>query len=148
MKRFLLLRLVIFVIAVALAGAGFAGYRIGYQRGTLAASNGNVTIAPFARGNDFHWERMPMDELHRGLDRNFRSGPRFGPGGFGMRFHDRGFGFFSPFRFLVQVAILGLIVWLVYKLLTGWRLSCTRATVESPRVEPVPPVESEPKANE
>jgi len=148
MKRFLLMLLVIFVITVALAGAGFAGYRIGYQQGTLAAPNDNVTIAPFARGNDFRWERMPMDEFRRGLDRKILPRPGFGPGGFGMRLHDRGFGFFSLFRFLVQVAILGLIVWLVYKLLTGWRLSFTRATVESPRVEPVPPVESEAKSNE
>jgi len=145
MRKFLLTLLVILVIAGALAGAGFAGYRFGYQRGMLATSNGDVPAAPFARGNDFHWEQMPMDEFHRGLNRDFQ--PRFGPGGFRMMDRRGGFGIFPLFGLLIQLAILGFFVWLVYKLLTGWRISFTRATVESPRAEPVQPVESEPKSD-
>ena len=146
MKRFLLTLFVIIVIAGALAGAGFAGYRLGYQQGVLAGSNGDVTIVPFARGNNFRWERMPMDEFHRGLNRDFHPGPGFGRG-FEMR-RGWGFGFFPSIGFLVQLVVLGFIVWLVYKLLTGWRLSFTRATPENPRVEPVQPVESGTKPTE
>jgi hypothetical protein len=146
MKRFLLALLVIFVIAGALAGAGFAGYRFGYQRGMLTASNVEITAAPFARGHDFHWDRMPMDRFGNDMPRNFR--PGFGPGRFRMMFPDRGFGFFSPIRVLIQVAFLGFIVWLMYKLLTGWRISLTRTTSESPRVEPASPVKSASKTDE
>jgi hypothetical protein len=61
----------------------------------------------------------------------------------------RGFGFlFSPIRLLIQLAFLGLIVWLGYKLLTGWRFSLTRPAVESPRSEPAQPVEAEVKNDE
>jgi len=149
MKRFLLTLLAIVVIAGVLAGVGFAAYRFGYRQGVVATSNDEVIIRPFERGNDFNWERMPMHRFRDEMPRNFGAGPGFGPGGFGMRMYDRGFGFFSLFRFLVQAAILGLIVWLVYKLLTGWRLSFTRAAVERPLVEPTPPieVESEPKSD-
>lgn len=146
MKRFLLTLLALIVIVGVLAGVGFAGYRYGFQQGALAASKGDTVIPPFARGDDFHWKRMPIPEFGEGLNRNFH--PGFGPGGFGMRPRGLGFGFFSPIRILVQLAVLGFVVWLVYKLLTGWRLTFTRATPESPRVEPVQSVESETKPTE
>jgi hypothetical protein len=57
-----------------------------------------------------------------------------------------GFGFFAPLRFLVHIAIWGLIILLVYLLFTrsGLRLSVTREPVQSapanvePRPEPKP----------
>ena len=143
MKRFLLTLLAIVVIAGVLAGVGFAGYRFGYRQGALATSNDEVIIRPFERGRDFNWHRMPMHSFGDEMQRNFRPGPGFGPGGIGMRMYDRGFGFFSAFRLLVQVAILGFIAWLAYKLLTGWQLSFTRSAAERPRVEPAPPIEVE-----
>jgi hypothetical protein len=142
MKRFLLASLTIIVIAVVLAGVGFAGYRYGFQQGALAASNNGDTLPPFARGNDFGWNRMPMHEFGWSM----RPGFQHGFGDFRMMGRGGGFGIFPLFGLLIQLAILGFIVWLIYKLLTGWRISFTRATVESPRVEPAQPVESEPKS--
>ena len=133
MKRFLLTLLAVVLIAGVLVGAGFAGYRYGYQQGVLATSNGDMPLAPFARGDDFNWRRMPMHEFGEGLNRPFRPGLGFGRG-IEIR-RGWGFVFFPSIGFLVQLAVLGFIVWLVYKLLTGWRLSLTRATPESPRVE-------------
>lgn len=142
MKRFVLTMLAIIVITGVLAGVGFAGYRFGFQQGALAASNGDTVVPPFARGDDFHWKRMPMPEFGGGMR------PGFHPG-FGMMGRRGGFGIFPLFGLLIQLAILGFIVWLVYKLLTGWRISLTpRSVPESPRVEPAQPVESESKDNE
>jgi len=121
MKKFLLGLLVFVVIVGALAGSGFVGYRIGLRQGVAIAANGNAKNPPVARGNDFGFNRIP----------NFRNGimpglrPGFGPRGFGMMPFGRGFGLFFGLRFLMQVAILGFIVWLIYKLMTGWRLSFT-----------------------
>lgn len=143
MKRFFLTLLTILVIAGALAGVGFAGYRYGFQQGAVGTSNGEITVMPFARGNDFGWNRMPMHDFGQGMPRNFERGR--GPGNFGMMPRGGGFGFFPFFGLLVQLAILGFIVWLVYKLFTGWRVTLTRTTPESPRAEPVQPVESESK---
>lgn len=144
MKRFLLTLLAIVGIAGVLAGVGFAGYRFGYQQAGLTTANDEVIIRPSERGNDFNWYRMPMHRFGEGMNREFR----FGPGGVRMMFPGRGFGFFLVFRFLVQVAILGFIAWLAYKLLTGWRISFTRAVAQSPKVEPVQPVEVEPDSDE
>jgi len=145
MKRILLTLLALVVFAGVLAGAGFAGYRIGYQQGVQAASDSNTTVLPFGRGNDRNFRRMPMPYFGQDMPR-FQRG--FGPGGWRMMPFGRGFGFFSPIRLLIQLAFLGLIVWLVYKLLTGWRFSLTRPAVESPRVEPAQPVESEARKDE
>lgn len=148
MRKFLLTLFAIVLTAGVLAGVGFVGYRFGYRQGALvtSSSNGDTNTLPFTRGNDFEWKRMPMHNFGNSVDRGFH--PGFGPGGFRMVSHSRGFGFFSPIRFIVQLAVLGLVIWLAYKLLTGWRLSFTRATTESPRVVPAQPVESEAKSNE
>ena len=145
MKRFLLTILAIVLIAGVLAGAGFTGYRFGYRQGTLAASKGDTLVPPIARGEAFHWKRMPMEGFGPGMPHNFP--PRWRPGDFGMMHRGRGFWIFPLFGFLIQLAIVGFIVWLVFKLLTGWRFTLTRAAVESPKVEPSQPVESEPKSD-
>jgi hypothetical protein len=147
MKKVLLTLLALVVVVGVLAGAGFAGYRFGYRQGVQAASNTDTTVRPFTPGNDFNLRRMPMHEFGHGMNRFH---PGFGPGGFGMMpFGGRGFGFFfSPIRLLIQLAILGFIIWLAYKLLTGWRLSLTRTAVESPRVEMAQPAASESKNDE
>jgi hypothetical protein len=139
MKKVLLTLLALVVLVGVLAGAGFVGYRFGYRQGVQAASNTDTTVRPFAPGNDFNLRRMPMPEFGRGMNRFH---PGFGPRG-------RGFGFFfSPIRLLIQLAILGFVIWLAYKLLTGWRLSLTRTAVERPRVEPAQPAASESKNDE
>jgi hypothetical protein len=147
MRRFLLTLLAVLVILGGLAGAGFAGYRFGYQQGALAASDGEITIMPFRRGDDFGLNRMPMHEFGWGMRPGFQRG--FGEFGIMGRGRGWGFGIFPLFGLLVQLAILGFIVWLVYKLLTGWRLSLTpRSVPESSRVEPARPVESKSTTDE
>jgi hypothetical protein len=146
MKKVLLTLLALVVVVGVLAGAGFAGYRIGYRQGVLATTNADTTVRPFVPGNDLNLRRMPMHEFGQGMNRFH---PGFGPGGVRMMPFGRGFGFFfSPIRLLIQLAFLGFIIWLVYKLLTGWRLSLTRTAVESPRVEPAQPAASESKNDE
>jgi hypothetical protein len=143
MKKFLLTLLALVLIVGVLAGVAFLGYRLGYKQGalTIAAPNGSTNIRPFMHGDDFAWRKMPMHNF--GIDPHFGFHP-----GFGMMLPGRGFGFFSPILFVVQLAVLGFIIWLVYKLLTGWRLTLTRTTAESPRAEPVQPVKSETKDTE
>ena len=139
MRKFLLTLIGLIVVVGVIGGVWWFGYRVGYKQGALAAANDNPAAA-IPRGNDFDWERMPMHEFGNRAERGFQ--PGFGPGGFRMMPYGRGFGFFSPIRLILQLAVLGFVIWLIYKLLTGWRLSFTRATPEPPRVEPVQPVES------
>lgn len=142
MKRFLLALLALVLIIGVLAGVGFLGYRLGYKQGAAVAfSSDHPNVRPFLHGDEFLLKRLPL--YHFGIDphRGFRYG--FGPGDFGMMPYGRGFGFFPLIGHLVQLAFFGLIIWIVYKLLTGWRLSFTRTTTEGPRAEPVQPAESE-----
>jgi len=116
MKKVLLTLLAVIVIVGALAGVGFAGYRIGYNQG--ATSSGNTQFSGlFGHMNP---NLMPM----YGFDRDFGPGinsyhsPMMSRGGFGINF-------FSPFRFLWNIAVLALIIWFVYWLFTksGWRIT-------------------------
>jgi len=114
MKKVLLTLLALIVIFGALAGAGYAGYRIGYTQGATASGN----LPFFGRG-----ERMNPNLMPHNFDRGFGFGaqpyhsPMMGRGDFGIRF-------FSPFRILWNIAILALIIWFVYWLFTksGWRI--------------------------
>ena len=125
MKKVLLTLLAVIVILGALAGAGYAGYRIGYNQG--AGISGNVQF--FGRAERMNPHLMP------GLDRDFgfhmppyRS-PIMGRGIFG-------FTMFSPLRILWNIAVLALIIWFVYWLFTksGWRI--TRETNKESGVSP------------
>jgi hypothetical protein len=131
MKKVFLTLLAVVLVLGLFSAVGYTGYRFGYAQGVQTAANGD-TAQPGLR---------PFDEFGRrgipNLGDRFERG--FGPGGFPMR----GFGFFSPLRFLVQIAVLGLLVWFVYWLLTrsGWRLTRTVQTTEPPPQ----PVETEVK---
>ena len=125
MKKILLTLLGLIVAAAALAGAGFVGYRMGFNHSTVLGNQ----VPPASRFEHMNPGIMP----HNGEGFNRGPGREFGfehysmmrPGGF----HGRGFGFFSPFHFLWNAAILGLIIWFVYWLVTksGWQI--TRKTV-------------------
>jgi len=136
MKKVLLTLLGIIVVVGVLAGAGFAGYRIGYMRSATASADGTAFVprnAPMHNfDKNFNPQDMPMYNFGRGNDRGFNRG--FGPGGYEMM--DRGGhgGFFS----LIHLVILGFFIWLAYKLIknSGWKLALTRQAVESPKVEP------------
>ncbi|MCI0554234.1 MAG: hypothetical protein L0287_25070 [Anaerolineae bacterium] len=149
MKRLLLILLAAVLVIGVLAGAGYAGYRIGFRQGVRTSSNGDAS--PFAVRPDFNSERRPFP-LERGFDRGFDRG--FPHRGFQMTHSDRGrgFGFFAPFRFLGQLAIWGLIILLIYLLFarSGWRLTRTGQTVQStsPNVEPEPKPQEQGSKNE
>ena len=140
MKKVLLTLLGIIVVAGILAGAGFVGYRMGYNHGVLAVSNKTVQLPqqnkdfgfrgmPMMRGfgNDFGIHGMPMHNFGNGFERGF------GPGGFGMM--GRGRGGFGLFGSLLHLAVLALIIWVAYKLFkaSGWTL--TRQTVQNTNAE-------------
>jgi len=121
MKKVLLTLLAVIVIVGALAGAGFVGYRIGYNQG----ASGNVA---FAHMNPSF---MPMQRFDRDFGPGFNTYrmPMMGRGGFGITF-------LSPFRILWNIAILALIIWFVYWLFTksGWQI--TRNTNSGQDVAP------------
>lgn len=146
MKKVLLTLLVFIVVAGILAGAGFVGYRMGYNRGVLAVSNKTVQLPqqnqnfdphglPMMRGlgNDFGKRGTPMHNFGNGFEHGF------GPGGFGMMGRGRGgFGFFGS---LLHLALLALIIWVAYRLIktSGWTLTrqpAPVAKVETSEVEP------------
>src|SRR5215204_6349836 len=136
MKKVILTLLGIILVLGVLAGAGFVGYRFGYMQG--ATSDIESAALPALRDRGFDLQGMPMHNFGNNFERRFNNMPGHQDFGFMDRgMHGGGFGLFSPFHFIVQIAVLGLIIWLVYKLFTGngWKLSLTRQTVENPKVE-------------
>ena len=131
MKKVLLTLLGIVLVVGVLAGAGFAGYRIGYRRGATANNNGTAKVIP--QDKDFAPRGMPMHDFGNNFERGFNRG--FGPGDFGMMGRGRGFGFFSPFFLLARVVFWALIIWLVYKAIKGSGWTITRQTTENSKVE-------------
>ena len=154
------LGIVITLLALgALAGVGFAGYRIGFMQGSRITqavripnnNNNNNAVPPFAnRSNRFNQNNML--QFHPGMnDRNF--GPGFGINRFPMMRMGRGFGFFSPFQFIWRVVIFGLIIWFFYWLFakSGLQVSFNRQPAETPKVVEVeasaPPKEKNDKSD-
>lgn len=130
MKKVLLTLLAVVVIVGALAGVGFAGYRMGYAQGAVASGD-TAFVSPFWHMNP---SLMPMHRFDRDFGFGFNSrSPMMGRGGFG-------FGFLWPFRILWNVAVLALVVWFVYWAFTrsGWRI-----TRQSGRETEVPPANPE-----
>jgi hypothetical protein len=121
MKKFLLTLFVIIVVAGVLGAVGFAGYRYGYSQGVSGTSNDNVIVRPFGRGDDFGWNRMPMHNFNNGMRPGYHQV-------FGMRggMMPYGGGLLAPLFFLARVAVYAFLIWVVYKLLTGWRISFTQ----------------------
>jgi len=121
MKKVLLTLLAVIVILGALAGAGFAGYRIGYNHGAVASGNAPA----LGRFQQMDPHEMPMQRF--GNDFGSRShefrAPMMGRGGFGS---------FSPFHFVWNIVVLGLVIWFIYWLFTksGWQISRKAETTE------------------
>ncbi len=139
MRRIVLSLLAVVVIIVLFAAVGYAGYRYGYAQGAQDApftANGDDIPRPGLRPfDDFGPRGIP--DRNFGFDREFQRGFRMR--GFPMM----GFGFFSLFRVLVQIAVLGLIVWFAYWLFTRSGYQITR-TVQT-TTPPPPPTEPEAK---
>lgn len=125
MKKFLLTFLAVVVILGAIAGIGFAGYRIGYVQG--AAAEGNAPF--FMRPNHMNPNAMPGFRRDFGPWRTPYHAPMMGPGLFG-------FSLFTPLRLLWNIAVLALIGGLLYWLFTqsGWRI--TRQTSNEAEAPP------------
>lgn len=113
MKKVLLTLLAVIVIVGALAGAGYAGYRIGYNQGATASGN----LPFFDRAERMGPNFMPRFERDFGFRVQPYHSPMMGGGFFGINF-------FSPLRILWNLAIFALIVWFVLWLFTrsGWRI--------------------------
>ncbi|MBK9927590.1 MAG: hypothetical protein IPP66_20155 [Anaerolineales bacterium] len=129
MKKVLLTLLAVIVILGALGAAGFAGYRIGYMQG--ASTSGKLPATGFYHMNP---SQMPMHRFNDdfgGWNQQYRP-PMMGRGGFGM-----GMGFFSPFHFIWNIAVLGLVIWFVYWLFTksGWRITRTTTNTQTSDVK-------------
>jgi hypothetical protein len=153
----------LFVVAILAAG-GAALYRFGYTRGALAASSGE--------GFMFHgFDDMPFMDGHMGEgymfhdfnDMPFQGNRRGGlPQGFQGRFDtpDRGFfpravpfgrdlathSFYSPFTILLRVLFLGLMVWVLFKLVELFRGGKSWQLSFNSQVEPEPEPEVKPKS--
>jgi len=144
MKKVFLTLLAIVVAFGLLGGAGFVGYRIGVRQGLQANSNG---IAP--RMNRFpQFNQNGMSQFHQGMNnRNFNRG--FAPDHFSMMGRGGRMGFFPPFQFLWWLLIIGLLIWLGYKLFTGkgWQLSLTRHSADVSAEEPAAPKRKTAKTN-
>lgn len=114
MKKVLLTLLAVIVVLGALAGAGYAGYRIGYNQG--ATNSGNIPF--FGRAERMNPNFMPRFNHNFGYRVQPYRSPMMGRGDFG-------FNFFSPFRLLWNIAILALVIWFAYWLFTksGWRIT-------------------------
>jgi len=114
MKKVLFTLLVIIVALGALAGVGYAGYRVGYNQGATASG-----YAPFfGRGDRINPHLMPGFDSDYGFYMQPYRSPMMGRGAFG-------FNMFSPLHILWNIAILALIVWFVYWLFnkSGWRIT-------------------------
>jgi len=145
MKKVLLTLLAIIVALGLLGGAGFVGYRIGIRQGLRVNTNGNAPrlnhLPQFGENN--------LPPSHPGMnDRNFDRG--FAPNHFSMMGRGGRMGFFSLFQFLWRLLIVGLLIWLGYKLFTsnGWQLSLTRQSVSTASEEPVTPKKKNSKSGE
>jgi len=114
MKKVLLTFLAVIVVAGALAGAGYAGYRIGYNQG--AVGSGNVPF--FGRT-----ERMNPNIMPHNFDRDFNN--RMQPFRSPMIGRGNSFGYFTPFMFLGRIIFWALAIWFAYWLFTksGWRIT-------------------------
>ena len=142
MRRILLTLLGAIVVIGVLAGAGFAGYRIGFRQGEQISANGAVPrpVRPDQIDPFHNFDR----DFERGFNRDF---PR------GFRMIGRGgFGFFRPLMFLAHLAFWGLIILLVYWLFTrsGWRITRTEQTVKQtpPNTQTVTTIQEEETKNE
>jgi hypothetical protein len=147
MKKVLFWLLGAVVLIGLLAGAGVAGYRIGRMQAT------DGTAPQFGQSDRFtNPDKMPQFRPSMN-DHGFNPGPGQGFGGpHIMMNRGRGFGFFSPFRFLFHIALLGLVIWFGYKLFkgNGWQLSLTRQaeTVETNQTPDSAPKKKSAKSRE
>jgi len=137
MKKWIVRIIITILIIGAFAGVGMVTYRVGYQQGAQGTANGLPFMfghsGRFNQGSQFRQDDMPQVHpgMNNGFDHNFM--PGFGGSRFNVMNHGRSFGFFSPFHFLFNIILVGLVIWLGYKLFkgNGWQLSLSRQSASS-----------------
>jgi hypothetical protein len=118
--------LITLIVLTAVAGAGF---RAGMMQNPPMARVMNGTRPSLAHDNLGRLPQQAQDDFRddklQGMQGDLqRQAPRDGRG---LDFRDDGFRF--PIFGLIQLAVLGLLVWVGYKLIkkSGWRLSLNKA---------------------
>ena len=145
MKKVILSIIGVVLIIGLFAGAGFAGYRIGYTRGVQASANGDAPL--FGRFERFGPQKMPMPSFGKDFDRGFDRGfdHDFPRGKFPIMQRGHGFGILYPLMLLSHLALWVLVIGLIYVLFTrsGLRLSLTKQPVQNPPTNIEPEVKSQ-----
>lgn len=130
--------LLVLLVLVILAGAGYALYRIGYVNGVAAANDGHVVFGRFF-GNfnlpedvlkDHPWMQFDRPESWRfDFDDHMQTMPRtFNRSPMTRNFLSR-YTLYSPFSILFRLICLGFLIWVGYKVISaifggkGWNLS-------------------------
>ena len=130
--------LLVLLVVVILAGAGYALYRIGYVNGIAAANDGHVVFGRFF-GNFNLPEDMLKDHPFMQFDRpesgrfNFDDQTQSMPRAFNRSPLTRNvfsrYSLYSPFSILFRLICLGFVIWVGYKVISaifggkGWKLS-------------------------
>jgi hypothetical protein len=154
-RKWLTYTLGILLTLAVLAVVGAVGFRIG------AMQNASFIHPSFTRNFNGGPQAMPRsfqnDGIPQRMQENFQNngGPQAMQGnphkqGFDNRGNNRGgdrrgggMPFFAPIFGLIHLALLGLLIWVVYKLVknSGWRLTRVAAS-PAPAVSTTPSVES------
>jgi hypothetical protein len=151
MKKVLLTLLGVIVVVGLLGGAGFIGYRTGFNQGTRAFAARQAAAAQLPPQNkNVNPNGQPPQNFNRGFGFQNMPGRNFGNGmnrsfnrGFGMMMNGgRGFGggFFGPFQFLFRIAVFAFIIWVIYMLFKGGGWTLTRQPAQQAvKAEPQAP---------
>jgi hypothetical protein len=149
-RKWLTYTLGILLALAVLAVVGAVGFRIGTMQ------NASFAHPSFTQNFDSGPESMPTSFQNGGMpermQKNFHDDG--GPQGMQANPHNQGFdnrgfdrrggrSFFPPIFGLIHLALLGLLLWVVYKLVknSGWRLTRVVAS-PAPAVSPTPNVEN------
>ena len=114
------------IVLTAVAGAGF---RAGMMQSPPLARVMNGTRPSFAHDNFGRLPQQTQDDFRGGKGQTMQNDFQGQASRDGRGLDFRGGGFRFPIFGLIQLAVLGLLVWVGYKLIkkSGWRLSLSKA---------------------
>ena len=137
---------------VVLAVVGGAGFRIGMtQNASFRRATDGMGPVPLAHNFDGERPQSMQGNPHQGTDgfQDIQGNPH--KQGFNNRGNDRrgGMSFFPPIFGLIRLAVLGLLLWIGYKLVlkSGWRLTRVAAS-SAPMTSETPSAEIDEKKGE
>jgi hypothetical protein len=142
--------LLVLLVVVILAGAGYALYRIGYVNGVADANDGHVSFPWFSDDFDFpegvlkNRPRVQFYQRGSGMfdnDGQMQNMPyAFNQYPLRTSVFSR-YSFYTPFSILFRLICLGFFVWAGYKVITaifggkGWKLSFQKTSEDNEPVE-------------